>query len=357
MTNKKHKNKQKKELPLVSICTPTFNRRPFIPYMIKIFNSQTYPKDKLEWIIIDDGTDPIGDLVKDIPQVKYFYVKDKMDLGKKRNFMHSKCSGDYICYMDDDDYYPPDRVEHGIKMLMDNPKYLIAGSSLMYTYFKHINKIYSFGPYGPNHSTAATFIFKKQLLQQCKFENTAALAEERMFLKEYTIPLLQLDSKKTILVLAHNQNTYDKKELLNKLDETRGQLTDEVITNFISDQELLDFYTNKIDEVLDNYELGKVQHKPKVLTQIQELKEKREKMISDHTELASATNKIMAAFGDQNALQLEMENMKFQFNKQLQEKNILLNQLLQRVKQQTEEIAMLKKELELLKEDKNNYVV
>jgi glycosyltransferase involved in cell wall biosynthesis len=57
--------------PFVSICTPTFNRRPFFPYIIKCFENQTYPKDKMEWIIIDDGTDKIEDLVKDIPQVKY----------------------------------------------------------------------------------------------------------------------------------------------------------------------------------------------------------------------------------------------------------------------------------------------
>ena len=29
-----------KELPFVSVCTPTFNRRPFIEYMIKCFLNQ-----------------------------------------------------------------------------------------------------------------------------------------------------------------------------------------------------------------------------------------------------------------------------------------------------------------------------
>ena len=55
------KNKKYK-LPFVSICTPTYNRRPFIPYTIKCFNHQDYPMDKIEWIIIDDGTDKIEDL-------------------------------------------------------------------------------------------------------------------------------------------------------------------------------------------------------------------------------------------------------------------------------------------------------
>ena len=31
-------DKEKSELPFVSVCTPTFNRRPFIPYIIKCFD-------------------------------------------------------------------------------------------------------------------------------------------------------------------------------------------------------------------------------------------------------------------------------------------------------------------------------
>jgi glycosyltransferase involved in cell wall biosynthesis len=64
--------KKNKKLPFVSVCTPTFNRRPFYDMIIKCFLSQTYPKERIEWIIIDDGTDKIEDLVKNIPQVKYY---------------------------------------------------------------------------------------------------------------------------------------------------------------------------------------------------------------------------------------------------------------------------------------------
>jgi len=40
--------------PDVSIVTPTYNRREFIPILIKIYANQTFPKEKMEWIIIDD---------------------------------------------------------------------------------------------------------------------------------------------------------------------------------------------------------------------------------------------------------------------------------------------------------------
>ena len=75
---KKKSSTNTKNLPFVSVCTPTFNRRPFIPIMLKCFNSQTYPKDNIEWIIIDDGTDKIEDLVKDHPNVKYYKYDENL---------------------------------------------------------------------------------------------------------------------------------------------------------------------------------------------------------------------------------------------------------------------------------------
>ena len=71
--NKKNKNKNKnKSLPLVSLCTPTFNRRPFFNALIKSIENQDYPKRLIEWIIVDDGSDKIEDLVKNIDYVKYY---------------------------------------------------------------------------------------------------------------------------------------------------------------------------------------------------------------------------------------------------------------------------------------------
>ena len=98
----------------------------------------------MEWIIVDDGTDKIQDLVdaSDISQIKYFAVDKKMTLGAKRNFMHSKAVGDIIVYMDDDDYYPPERVEHAVESLTLNKVAMCAGASEIYVYFKHIQKMY-----------------------------------------------------------------------------------------------------------------------------------------------------------------------------------------------------------------------
>jgi glycosyltransferase involved in cell wall biosynthesis len=323
-TNKKYK------LPFVSVCTPTFNRRPFIPFMIKCFEHQTYPKDKMEWIIIDDGFDPVGDLVSHLPYVKYYRYETKMTLGKKRNVMNSKASGSILVYMDDDDYYPPERVMHAVEMLQANPRALCAGTSEMHVYFKHIQQMYQFGPYGPNHSTAATFAFRRELLSQTKYDEASCLAEERVFLKEYTIPFVQLDPCKSILVISHAHNSFDKRTLLDEPNQFM-KISPKSVDCFIKEPEMIQFYMNDVDRLLEGYEPGSPIHKKDVNDQIIVLKEEREKMMQEQQ------NSAMFKFEMQlrQELQMQLQNCINHYEQKLAEKTRLINELIKRNKELT----------------------
>ena len=278
--------------PFVSICTPTFNRRPFIPIIIKCFENQTYPKDKIEWIIVDDGTDKIEDLVSHIPQVKYFRYDEKLTLGKKRNITNEKAKGDIIIYMDDDDYYPSNRVSHAVDTLIKNPKALCVGSSAMYIYFKHINKMYQFGPYNANHATAATFAFRRELLKQTKFDETASVAEEKKFLKDYTIPFAQLDPNKSILVFSHNHNSFDKKELLKQLPSPLIKELTITPSEIVKEPDILQFFMEDINKLLEEYSPGSPENKPDVTKQIVKMREKREKKAKQQMEYDNFVRKM-----------------------------------------------------------------
>jgi NACalpha-BTF3-like transcription factor len=280
-----HSKKNNSSYPFVSVCTPTFNRRPFIPMAIKCFQEYDYPKDRMEWIIIDDGTDKIEDLVKDIPQVKYFKYDRQMILGKKRNLMHEKASGDFIVYQDDDDYYPPERISYGIKLLQDNPQAMLAGNSTIFLYFKHINQMYRFGPYGPNHATAGTFIFRKELKNN-KYDDFKALAEEKDFLKDYTVPVIQMDPLKSILVFSHEHNTFDKRKLLaNAPNPTCNPDMNIKVEDFIKNAETYNFFMKDIDSKLKDYTPGDVKYKEEVLNQIELISKNREKMVEEANDI------------------------------------------------------------------------
>jgi glycosyltransferase involved in cell wall biosynthesis len=277
----------KKFYPFVSVCTPTFNRRPFIPIMFQCFLNQTYPKDRMEWIIVDDGTDSIEDLVNlsGISQIRYFREEKKMALGEKRNYMHSKVKGTIIVYMDDDDYYPPERVSHAVDTLNANRHALCAGASEIYIYFKHIQQMWQSGPYGPNHATAGTFAFRTEMLKDCRYEDRAALAEEKHFLKNYTVPFVQLDPLKTILVFSHEHNTFDKRKLLETQQNTQFfKLSDKTVDQFIrqsNEAAIKQFFITDIDRLLKTYEPGEPKMKPDVLQQIKEIDEERQKMMAE----------------------------------------------------------------------------
>jgi hypothetical protein len=258
--------------------------------MFSCFKNQNYPKDRMEWIIVDDGTDSIEDLVisSGIEQIKYFRQEKKMALGEKRNFMHSKVKGTIIVYMDDDDYYPPERVSHAVETLTKNREAMCVGASEIYVYFKHIQQMYQSGPYGPNHATAGTFAFRTELLKTHRYEDHAALAEEKAFLKNYTVPFAQLDPLKTILVFSHDHNTFDKKKLLENVNEQYFKPSYRTVSDFIrqpKEEPIKRFFMTDIDGLLSNYKPGEPAMKPDVLKQIKEIDEERKKMMASNQTL------------------------------------------------------------------------
>ena len=107
--------------------------------------------------------------------------------------------------MDDDDYYPPDRIREAVIMLNTNPKKLIAGSSKMLMYYTHCDKIFTLGPYGKIMQQLEHLHFIRQLLDKTSYDDNAEKAEEKHFLKNYTFPMVQLNPIKTILVISHNK--------------------------------------------------------------------------------------------------------------------------------------------------------
>ena len=330
MPKKTTKKSANSSLPFVSICTPPFNRRPFIQTMFECFKNQDYPKNRMEWIIVDDGTDKIKDLIEasNIPQIRYFEIDKKLALGAKRNYMHKQVKGSIIVYMDDDDYYPPERVSHAVEMLQKNYKALCAGASEIYLYFKTMGKMIQAGPYGPNHATAGTFAFKIELLKDTKYNDDAALAEERAFLKDYTVPFVQLDPLKTILVFSHEHNTFDKREMFKTAHQDYFKESPKTVDMFIrreSEQPIKDFFMRDIDALLDNYEPGLPKMKPDVLIQIEQIKKEREEMIKRETEKMQ-NGPIMLQQGDgQPPIQLTTSQVVSIFQ-QLQEANAKLTQ-------------------------------
>jgi glycosyltransferase involved in cell wall biosynthesis len=126
------------ELPTISVITITRNRKHLFDMPIYNWSNFLYPRQKLEWVIVDDSDNDDQDnddqdlsdkliLLKN-HSIKYLKVhKDQflnknnklefMDIAAKRNYAVENSSGEYIAIMDDDDYYFPDNLMAKVRIL------------------------------------------------------------------------------------------------------------------------------------------------------------------------------------------------------------------------------------------------
>jgi glycosyltransferase involved in cell wall biosynthesis len=102
--------------PLVSCVMPTYNRRPFVPLALRAFRAQDYPNKEL--LVIDDGTDPVGDLIEGEPGVRYVRLASRTSIGRKRNLACDQAAGAFIAHWDDDDWYAPARLRYQVGPLL-----------------------------------------------------------------------------------------------------------------------------------------------------------------------------------------------------------------------------------------------
>src|SRR5262249_51867830 len=88
--------------PLVSCIMPTLKRRRFVPRAIEYFLRQDHPAKEL--VILDDGSDPVADLIPEHPAIVYRRLEHRLVLGAKRNMACEMARGEIIAHWDDDDW-------------------------------------------------------------------------------------------------------------------------------------------------------------------------------------------------------------------------------------------------------------
>jgi GR25 family glycosyltransferase involved in LPS biosynthesis len=221
------------DYPFVSIITPTYNRRHLLPLLEARILQQSYPRSRMEWILVDDSQDgqPLFTPRENTGlSVKYTVLPEKMVLGAKRNFTLSQAKGNICVYLDDDDYYPPTRVQLAVEALQKRPEVLLAGSTFIPIYFTTDHEFWLGGPWGANHTTAGALAHRRLYSAVQKYDEGAAFAEEKSFLADYKFPLAQMNHLQTIVCFAHESNTFDKRKLRgsNKMKPLDQKITDVV---------------------------------------------------------------------------------------------------------------------------------
>lgn len=202
------------DLPHVSIITLTRDRRSFIPLAKYCFLAQTYPEHLLEWVIVDDGKDPIKNLVSDLPNVTYVLLDEPMSIGAKRNLAISKAKHDILVMMDDDDVYPNNSVLARVAHMLAAPKKECLFSTMLPCYEIHETK--SFMNLPPitlemsKRVSEATLCFTRAFWQERGFPDQQ-IAEGDAFIHGREGMCREFSPQDVIVSLSHRKTTSSRK--------------------------------------------------------------------------------------------------------------------------------------------------
>jgi hypothetical protein len=205
---------KEEELPNVSIITLTYNRRIFMPLANYSYMIQSYPEDKLEWVIVDDGEESIEDTLIGIKNVKYIRLDQKTSIGQKRNIGIEAAMYDMLVMMDDDDVYPNNSILHRVAMLHKSPKVecVFCTTIPCYDIQKHISFI-NVPPYTLPMServSEASLAFTREFWNDKKF-NDIQIAEGNAFIHDRERKCREISPQEVIVSLVHSGNTSSRK--------------------------------------------------------------------------------------------------------------------------------------------------
>lgn len=120
------------ETPLVSIVIRTCNRPDTLRETLKCLRHQTYKH--FEVVVIEDGAATAEAMIKaefaDLP-IRYFATGTNVGRGRAGNIGIEKALGEYVCFLDDDDFYYPDYLELHLSKFMENSDIDLVISSTM----------------------------------------------------------------------------------------------------------------------------------------------------------------------------------------------------------------------------------
>ena len=130
---------------LISVYITSYNKSNFIAEAIESVLSQTLRPNEI--IIIDDSsTDNSREIIDGYksryPEIITILLNDKnLGITASRNIALKKCSGDFITFLDADDFFYPKKLELEFSLLKNNNNIQVAYSNFNYI---DINSLFLF---------------------------------------------------------------------------------------------------------------------------------------------------------------------------------------------------------------------
>jgi len=210
------------DLPSVSILTPCYQRRNFIPLMITNITTQDYPKDKLELVILQDGDQDLFidktryELFRQsIHPVKLTYKYEpniRRSIGEKRNKLVKLSSHKICAMMDSDDLYLSSYIRYSVNALKQYKAGISSSACMTFVYPKYDFRMTAIRCGYKKQCHEACAVFTKKYFNKMGGFGKTSQGEGVKMLSYNDREILNLDIGKLMVCIAHNDNTIDKEQ-------------------------------------------------------------------------------------------------------------------------------------------------
>jgi len=153
-------------LPLVSIIIANYNYGQFLGEAIQSALDQTYAN--LEVILVDDGSTDDSLAVASRFPIQVF-PRENGGVSVARNFGAAQSRGAFLIFLDSDDKFEPQAVEHLVKALATAPPQVAYAYCQMRS-FGSEERLYPSKPFSPRALVTAAFVNASALVRRDAFE-------------------------------------------------------------------------------------------------------------------------------------------------------------------------------------------
>jgi hypothetical protein len=213
------------DCPPISIITLMYNRKKFFDLACHNIMISDYPKNKIEWVIVDDTDDPMEGCSDRIVQVGlkaaplslvYVPLEKKTPIGQKRNIGIRRAKHDILIMMDDDDHYPETSIRRRVAWLTKfptKPSAVACTTIACYDLLRGTSAVNT-PPWDlplRQRISEATLCFYRWWWAMKPFPSESEVGEGEGFLEGREQEILELPPQQIIVALSHKHNTSSRR--------------------------------------------------------------------------------------------------------------------------------------------------
>jgi glycosyltransferase involved in cell wall biosynthesis len=196
---------------MVSCIMPTADRRRFVPHAVACFLAQDHPHREL--VVVDDGDDPVADLLPDDPRIRLLRLDGRRTVGEKRNIACEAAAGSLIAHWDDDDHSHPERLSVQVHALLSSGADVVGQSTLLWHDIDRSQLWRYRAPRTRKPWVAGnTLLFRRSTWERARFP-VLPVGEDTAFVWGARRRVVVVDDERLVIGTIHGRNTSPKRTI------------------------------------------------------------------------------------------------------------------------------------------------